>query len=83
MTRLVLIGTLVLSVILFGIGYAIEFIVTIFAMAFDLPGPYSDDPVAWVWFGVSLILVLIISFLFCRWFAKSIEKKFEAESTFK
>ena len=74
MRRSILLGTAVLAVILFAIGHAISFLVTVLAMTFDLPGPYSDDPIAWIWFGLSLLIVVVVSFLFCRWFARRIDK---------
>ncbi len=82
MKRVVWVGTFVLAVTIFAAGYAIEFLTTVLAMAFDLPGPYADDPVAWLWLGVSTLAVVAISFLFCSRFAGHVEKKIRDESTF-
>ena len=82
MKRVVWVGTFVLTIIIFVTGYAVEFLITVLAMALDISGPYSDDPVAWLWFGVSMPAVVAISFLFSSWFARRAEKKIRVERTF-
>ena len=82
MKRIILVAAIALTAILYAMGYAVEFVITALAMSLDLPGPYSDSPVVWVWFAVSLVTVFGVSLGFCRWFARRIEKKVVSESTF-
>ena len=82
MRGIIWIGSMLLAVILFGIGHAIAFLTTMLAMAFDLPGPYADDPTAWLWFAISVVVVLAVSVIFCRWFARRVERQVRTESTF-
>ena len=82
MRNLIVIASLALTVIMFGIGYAVDFLVTVIAMSLELPGPYADSPIAWVWFAVSLVCVFGVSILFCRWLARRIERKLLLRNTF-
>ncbi len=72
----------VLTVIIFAMGYVVEFLITVLAMSLDLPGPYAESPITWVWFGISILLVFAVSLLFCRWFARTVEKRVRVERTF-
>lgn len=82
MRKLIVIASLALTVIMFGMGYAASFLITVIAMSFNLPGPYADSPIAWVWFALSLLIVFGVSFLFCRWLARRIERKIFLRNTF-
>jgi hypothetical protein len=68
--------------LIYGTGYGLEFLITVLAMSFDLPGPYSDSPVVWAWFALGVLAVFSISFGFCRWFARRIEKNLLLGATF-
>ena len=83
MKRLTLVATIALMVILYVTGYALEIGITLLAMNLDLPGPYSESPIAWVWFGLSLATFFGILFGFCHWFARRVQKKVITESTFR
>jgi bacteriorhodopsin len=72
---LTIVASALLTAIMFASGYAVQFLVTVIAMAFDLPGPLIDSPYSWVWFGFSVLFLFAVSFLFCRWFARRIEKR--------
>ena len=82
MRRLILVSTIALMVILYATGYALELGITLLAMNLDLPGPYSESPVAWLWFGVSILTFFGVSLGFCHWFARRIKKLVITESTF-
>ena len=82
MNRTVLAAAAVLTVILYVVGYAVQFAITFLAMTFDLPGPYSDSPMAWIWGALGLAAAFGMSLGFCRWFARRIEKKLLSERTF-
>lgn len=82
MKKLLVISTLALTLILYGIGYAVSFAITVLAMTFDLPGPYSDDPIVWLWFGLSLLSLLAVAFLFCRWLINRARQEARKEATF-
>ena len=65
-----------------ALGYVIEFSFTIISMNLNLPGPYANSPVAWVWFGMGMLTIFAASFAFCRWFAARVAKKSLADRTF-
>lgn len=81
MKRILLIATLVLTVVMFAVGHAVSYLVTIVALSLDLPGPYSTSPIAWIWFVLSAIFLFCVSFIFCRWIASKIEKLTKAKNT--
>jgi hypothetical protein len=80
--RLTIVAAIALMVILYVTGYALEVGITLFAMELDLPGPYSDSPVAWVWFGLSMLTFFGVLLGFCHWFARRIEKMVATKGTF-
>ena len=82
MRNLIIVATLAMTAIMFAMGYAVSFVVTAIAMSLDLPGPYAASPIAWVWFGLSLLMLFGVSFAFCQWFARKVEKRILTESTF-
>ena len=82
MTRLVLVGATILTLIIIGIGYALEALDTFLAVWFDLPGPYSNEPEAWIWFALNLSIVFGIAFLFCRWLARRAQAKAMVDKVF-
>lgn len=82
MKNLIFAASAALTFIIFASGYAVQFLITIAAMSLDLPGPYADSPVAWVWFVVSLLFLFGVSLVFCRVFARRVEKKLLARTTF-
>ena len=83
MRGLVLVSASILTVLFFASGYAISFLVTVLAMALDLPGPYADHPVAWLWFGLSIAVLFGISWLFCRWLVRRAERRFADTEAFR
>lgn len=82
MKRLVLVAAGILTAVIFASGYLVSFVTTILAMSFDLPGPYADDPVAWVWFALSIAIIFAISFAFCRWLVGRVERRLKDAATF-
>lgn len=82
MKRLILVATIALMVILYVTGYALEVGITVLAMSLDLPGPYSESPVAWLWFGMSMLTFFGVLLGFCHWFARRIKRMVITESTF-
>ncbi|MEL6487490.1 MAG: hypothetical protein AAFQ13_10155 [Pseudomonadota bacterium] len=82
MNRLLLLAAGALTIIIFLIGYALQFIVTFIAVLFDLPGPYADHPAAWVWFALNLGIVFAVAYLFCRWLAHKVEARVRITSEF-
>jgi len=78
---MVLAAAALLTVILYVVGYAVQFAITFLALSFDLPGPYSDTPMVWVWFAFGLSAAFGMSFGFCRWFARRIEKQVLSDRT--
>jgi len=80
--RLILVAAATLTVVIFASGYLISFVTTILAMWLDLPGPYADDPVAWLWFALSIAILFAISFAFCRWLVGRVERRFKDAATF-
>ena len=75
MKRLVLVSASILTVLIFASGYAISFLVTVLAMSLDLPGPYADHPVAWLWFVLSIAILFGMSWLFCKWLVRRAERR--------
>ena len=73
-------ATLTLGIL--AIGYAIEFLFTVISMKLNLPGPYTNSPIAWVWFGMSVLIIFAASLAFCRWFAARVAQKSLADRTF-
>lgn len=82
MTKTNAIAASVLTLVMFASGYLVSFVVNVLAALFKVPGPYSESPVAWVWFVLSLLILFGMSMAFCVWFARIIEKKTRVESTF-
>ncbi len=75
MNRLVLVAALILTAIMFASGHAVQFLVTIIGMTFDLPGPLIDSYMSWIWFAFSMLFLFVVSYLFCRWFGHRVEKR--------
>ncbi len=82
MKRLVLLATAFLTVIIFASGHLLSFVTTVLAVWLDLPGPYADDPTAWVWFVVNVVILFAISFAFCRWLVRQVERRVIEADTF-
>jgi membrane protein implicated in regulation of membrane protease activity len=82
-TRLIAITSLILTAILFASGYVVVFVTSMIAIWFDLPGPYSDKPIAWLWLVLNVLMLFIISFVFCRWFARRVEKRSDSSGSSK
>ena len=82
MNKLIMIASMALTVIMFASGHTVSLLVTVVGMSLNLPGPLAESPMAWVWLVISLLILFGVSLLFCRWFARKVEKKIVAESTF-
>ena len=75
MRKLIVIWSIILTITMVASGYAAQFLTTVLAMSLNLPGPLSESPIAWLWFAVSVALLLTISFAFCWAFARQLEKR--------
>lgn len=82
MKRIIVFSSLILTVMMFAAGHGVTLIVTVIGMAFNLPGPYSEEPIKWAWFILSLLILFGVSYLFCHQFALRIEKKILAKGIF-
>lgn len=82
MKKLVLVASFILTVIMFASGYAVQYLITIIAMTFDLPGPLIESFMSWPWFVFSLLFLFGVSYLFCRWFGRRVERRTAAATTF-
>ncbi len=83
MSKLIVIASILLTSIMVAMGYVVTFVTSMFAIALKLPGPYADAPIAWVWFGFHIVLLFGVSFWFCRWLARRIEKRNYVGDTFR
>ncbi|GMN01714.1 hypothetical protein MTsPCn3_04440 [Erythrobacter sp. MTPC3] len=82
MRKLEIAAATLLTFLFFSLGYAIEFLNTFVGRLFGLPGPYSDGPMAWVWFAINIVIIALVSWAFCRQIIRRAEKNTINESTF-
>jgi 4-hydroxybenzoate polyprenyltransferase len=81
--RLIALASLILTAVMFASGYIVVFVTSMLAIWSNLPGPYSSKPIAWLWLVLNVLMLFIISFVFCRWFARKIDKRNDSTGTFK
>ena len=74
-------AVLMLTVIMFASGYVVTFVTSMFAIALNLPGPYSQEKVAWLWLALHVVMLFGTSFLFCRWLARKVERSTVSDRT--
>ena len=82
MKRQILFASLVLSILMFAMGHVVVFMTSMISIALDVPGPYTKEPIAWLWLALHISILFGVSWLFCRWLAKRIERNNAIEKTF-
>ena len=82
MRRTIILASLILTAIMFASGYVIVYTTSFLAMALELPGPYSQNPIAWLWVALSVLMLFVASLAFCRWLARRVERQSLTSRTF-
>jgi hypothetical protein len=82
MKTLVVVASLMLTVIMFAVGHIVGFMSSFLAITFNLPGPYSESPEAWIWFVLSLLVLFGVSYAFCGWLTRNVQKKLSVSKIF-